>query len=588
MFKGFHRWLRFQLFRVGRLGKLKITAVLVLLAATLVFHLVIALCLANDEAGDSKVYVQIAANVIDHGIYSRDAAAPFTPTFIRTPGYPLFLAGIFKLGGIGNETAVRIVQAFLFWLACIFTGMIAAEWVAPGQKTKAFVATFILAGFCPFIAIYTATILSEVPTMFLLAVTILAATYAFKSRKRPHSLVWWGIAGVAAGLNALVRPDAGLFAFGIGLTLVFSIFFRRTKCRSPRVSKGASGPLAGGIESDVPPSLTVGLLHHWPNLTDRFVKGIVFSIAFILPLVPWTIRNEAVFGVFQPLSPAHAEMPGEFVPQGYYRWVRTWIDDEAYIDPALWRLEIQPLRIEDVPEYAFSSADEKRRVAELFDAYNSSDPDHPPATKNASNVVADDNNTNQASPGGDDDDEDDSAATDDNGDDQENDSDVDQQQADSSTPEEWNLKITPEVDAQFAALARERIARDPWCYYICLPAKRSVSMWFDTHSDWYPFNGELFPLEDLDHKNDQQIWLPMFAGLNLIYTFLSFAGLWALYKMQNTRSMVWLFLVLAIGLPRIVFFGTIENPEPRYLIELFIPAAILGGIFLAVVRSKRL
>ena len=554
MFKGFHRRFRFQLFRVGRLGKLKIIAVLLLLAAALAFHLVIALCLANDEAGDSKVYMQIAANVIDHGVYSRDATAPFTPTFIRTPVYPLFLAGVFEIGGIGNETAVRIVQAFLFWLACIFTGMIAEAWVDPERKGKAFFVSFILAAFCPFIAIYAATILSEIPTTFLFAATVLAATHAFKSRKRTRSLVWWGVAGFAAGLNALVRPDAGLFPFGIGLALVFSVLTGRGAFRA--------------------------------RFSDRVLKGVVFSLAFVLPLVPWTIRNEAVFGVFQPLSPAHAEMPGEFVPQGYYRWVRTWIDDEAYIDPVLWRLEVQPLHIEDVPEYAFSSAGEKRRVAELFDAYNGTDPDRPPATKNASNVAVDDSSTNQITPGSGDDDEGDAAATDDEaGDDQDDSGD---EPSDLSTPEEWNLKITPEVDAQFAALAQERIARDPWCYYICLPAKRSASIWFDTHSDWYPFNGELFPLEDLDHKNNQQVWLPLFAGLNLVYTFFSLAGLWALYKMRNTRSMLWLFLVLAIGLPRIIFFGTIENPEPRYFVELFIPVAILGGLFLTGLRRRRL
>src|SRR5262249_47644319 len=160
---------------------------------------------------------------------------------------------------------------------------------------------------------------------------------------------WWAVAGILAGLNVLVRPDAGLFAFGVGLTIVFTLFF--------------------GYEA------------FWERFKDRFLKGIVFSVAFILPLVPWTIRNEAVFGLFQPLSPQHAEMPGEFVPLGYYKWVRTWIDDEAYIDAALWRLEIQPLRIQDVPEFAFASPDEKREVAELFDEYNSTDPERQPTSK---------------------------------------------------------------------------------------------------------------------------------------------------------------------------------------------------------------
>src|SRR5262249_26234714 len=153
--------------------KLKLVLSLLILAAALAFHLTIALALANDQAGDSKVYMQIAVNLVEHGVFSREVNEPYLPTLIRTPGYPLFLAGIFGIAGVGNEAAVRIVQSLLFWLTCIMAGMIAAEWVDPGRKLKAFFISFILAAFCPFIVIYTATILSEVPTMFLLAATIL-------------------------------------------------------------------------------------------------------------------------------------------------------------------------------------------------------------------------------------------------------------------------------------------------------------------------------------------------------------------------------------------------------------------------------
>jgi 4-amino-4-deoxy-L-arabinose transferase-like glycosyltransferase len=549
-FKGFRRRLRFRLFRFGRLGKLKFTAFILLFAAALAFHLTIAVTLVNDEPGDSKIYLQLAANIVERGVYSEEPNVPFTPTFIRTPGYPLFLAGISEIGGVGNETAIRVAQAVLFWLTCIIVAMIASQWVDVRKKTTAVIAAFILAAFCPFTVILSATILSEIPTMFLLAASILSAAYALRTRKTTRSFIWWGITGVAAGTNVLFRPDAGLFALGIGLTLVFSVF--------------------------------IGTKAFTSRLADRSLQGIVFSLAFILPLIPWTIRNEAVFGVFQPLSPAHAEMPGEFVPHGYYKWLRTWIDDSAYIDPLIWRLEIKPLRIEDVPVYAFSSAEEKREVAELFDEYNSSDPEHPAVPPRNSNALkADDQNNDQASS---DDEDDENNGDSGDGDNQDQADSGDQQEPASSPDEEWDLKITPDIDAKFAAIANDRIKRDPWCYYLCLPAKRAASMWFDTHSDWYPFNGELFPLEDLDHDTSQHIWLPLFAGLNLIYTFLAFAGLWALRRM---RAWLWLFLVLAISLPRIAFFGTIENPEPRYLVELFIPAAILGGVFLSVVIARR-
>jgi len=53
----------------------------------------------------------------------------------------------------------------------------------------------------------------------------------------------------------------------------------------------------------------------------------VMVVGLALPLAPWTIRNWRVFHIFQPLSPAHGEMPGEFVPRGYTLWLRTWLDE---------------------------------------------------------------------------------------------------------------------------------------------------------------------------------------------------------------------------------------------------------------------
>ena len=40
-------------------------------------------------------------------------------------------------------------------------------------------------------------------------------------------------------------------------------------------------------------------------------------------------------------------------------------------------------------------------------------------------------------------------------------------------------------------------------------------------------------------------------------------------------------LAFLMTIPRVAFFATIENPEPRYVIELFAFTAILGGIAIA-------
>ena len=129
--------------------------------------------------------------------------------------------------------------------------------------------------------------------------------------------------------------------------------------------------------------------------------------------------------------------------------------------------------------------------------------------------------------------------------------------------------MTPEIDAGFAQIASERIARHPFRYYFWLPAKRAHALWFNTHSDFYPFEGTLFPLDELDHDTHQQFWLPLFALLVAIYTLLGVAGIAVLWMSQNFYARRWVLLAALIILGRLAFFSSLENPEPRYVVELF-------------------
>ncbi|MGH7782523.1 MAG: glycosyltransferase family 39 protein, partial [Candidatus Binatia bacterium] len=268
-FKSFTRRLQFRLFRLRRLGKLRLIVGFFVFAVAAAFHLSIATRLVNVQPDDSKLYIQLARNVIEQGVFSGESEAPYKPTLIRTPGYPFFLIAVYEINGPGNEIAVRVSQSLLFTLTCIFVAMIASQWMIDRRrKAKAAFIAFVLTAFCPFMVIYSATILAETLTMCFLAATILAATYALVARQKLRSFLWWATAGGLAGYNVLIRPDAGLFAFGIGLTLVVSVFFGRGVFRG--------------------------------RLVDRFLKGIVFTVVFALPLIPWTIRNERLFGVFQP------------------------------------------------------------------------------------------------------------------------------------------------------------------------------------------------------------------------------------------------------------------------------------------------
>jgi 4-amino-4-deoxy-L-arabinose transferase-like glycosyltransferase len=468
-------------------------------------------------------------------------------------------------------------------------GLLAFYW-EPDEKRKhkAALAALALAAVCPFTTIYAATILTEVPTMFLAVAITLAATLGFRNslttedtegpwrnhRIFKHSLFWWCIAGLLAGLAVLLRPDSGLFAAAIGFTL-----------------------------------LLTGVGPSKKHLSRVFAAGAAFSLPFVLALAPWTIRNARIFHRFQPLAPAHGEMPGEFVAHGYNLWLRTWLDHERYIGPFLWALDESPITLDLVPASAFDSQEEEDRVAALLDQYNHppssqiaaanpSQPSPPPtpqasptqtpiakrftgkigptplsqSEQNSNANQSINTNANRSAEGSGDED------SGDQGDENRND---ESDEADNSDAEEHGpVEMTPDIDAGFAQLARERIARHPIRFYLWLPIKRAGTMWLDTHSQYWPWEGDLLPLEDLDREEHQQIWLPLFAGLTAIYTLLGLAGAWLLWRGRKFEARRWLLLVSLVILFRLVFFSTIENPEPRYLVEFFPFLSALGGIAL--------
>jgi hypothetical protein len=613
---------------------------ILIVAAT--FRIVVAHRWPNDGPDDGRMYAQIARNVLEQHVYSHETEAPYDPSFIRLPGYPLFLASIYTVFGHTNNGAVRVVQALIDTATCALVALLAFYW-QPDEKRKraTAIAALALAAVCPFTAIYAATILTEVPTTFLVLAMCLAATFALRERattedteeakdntssKKPH--LWWLVAGLLGGLAVLFRPDSGLFAAAIGLTLVITGLrpIWSAVASAARHRFGSSAEVSQSAH-DPKRRRRFALPAHSKYLSRVFIAGTLFSLAFVVVLVPWTIRNARVFHLFQPLAPSHGEMPGEFVPRGYNQWLRTWLDDESYVSPFLWSLDSEPIDIDDVPPSSFDSADEKTRVAELLDEYN-----HPPGAANPAQsqtsatpapqssptqtptpgaagsngqsiskptltsappqntnpeknakANANSNANSDAEDAGDEGDQNDNSS--DQGDESDNGADEsDQAQTENHGP----VEMTPEIDAGFAQIARERIARHPFRYYVWLPLKRAHTMWFDTHSQYWPFDGTLLPLEDLDYEHHQHIWLPLFAGLTGIYTLLGLAGAWLLWDSRKFAARRWLLLVSLAIVLRLVLFSSMENPEPRYLVEFFPFLAILGGIAIArVPRPSR-
>lgn len=164
-----------------------IYAFLILIALS--FRLFIALRLPNDEPDDGRVYSQIARNILEQHVYSIENQAPYTPTLIRLPGYPLFVAAIYSVFGHGNNTAVRVAQAVIDTGTCLLIALVAFVWtINIGRKHRAALIALGLAAVCPFTAIYVATILTEVSTNFLAVAMVLTATFAFKATTRKSTL----------------------------------------------------------------------------------------------------------------------------------------------------------------------------------------------------------------------------------------------------------------------------------------------------------------------------------------------------------------------------------------------------------------
>lgn len=485
---------------------------LLLTLAALGFRLFLVLRFPNDDDDDGRFYSQLARNLLDHRGYSGEEEEPYVPTYVRVPGYPLFLAGVYAIFGVDNNRAVRVIQAVLATASCWLIALLGylwspAEWQRERQR-RAMLIALALAAACPFTAIYATTILTETWAILLTAAFALAATLALKNESGGKSVAWWLAAGMLGGAATMFRPDCALFVGGAGVMLIVVGVVRASR----RQRRRKNGKI----------------------LVMTLVNCASLSVVFATTLAPWTIRNARVFGVFQPVAPRLATDPGKSGPVGYIAWLSTWVDDERYVGIIEDSLDLYPIRIETIPGYAFDSEQERERVSALLDRYNnperlSVEPD------------AEEDSDNELGPAG---------------------------------------KMTPEIDAQFGEIARERMARHPWRYRVVLPIKRAASMWFDTHSQYYPFQGELFPLHDLDTDAGQQYWLTAFATLTWLYTLLGLAGVWLMTRAHSSRRWALLFALLIV--PRLAFLSFQEHPEARYTVEFF--ALVAAAAAIALVR----
>jgi 4-amino-4-deoxy-L-arabinose transferase-like glycosyltransferase len=137
--------------------------------------------------------------------------------------------------------------------------------------------------------------------------------------------------------------------------------------------------------------------------------------------------------------------------------------------------------------------------------------------------------------------------------------------------------IGPELDAKFEALARERVARYRFRYYVQLPLMRIADMWFRPRTETLPLDSRWWQDYTDDFWNSAKA-----AGLGLVNFLYVALAILACFLRPRPR---YLFVIAAFLIIRTAFLGSLENPEPRYTLECYPLVIALAGTTLSRLRS---
>jgi Dolichyl-phosphate-mannose-protein mannosyltransferase len=311
---------------------------------------------------DSHIYADLATNWLQHGIFGltpggQQGAQPhqITPTDARLPGYPAFLAVVFWLFGAANFKAVMLSQALFDLATCAIVADLARRLTSPVAARLAFALTAL----CPFLANYSAAVLTETMEIFFTALALDFAAAAldrmFVSRAEvvpagglfdSTFLKLCAATGAAIGACILLRPDGGILLAAVALYLVVLAAKRLMS-----MSKDSGGR---------------------KSLFRVAAALAIVTIFALAPLVPWTMRNFRTLHHFQPLAPRYANDSDELVTRGFNRWVKTWMADYASVEEIYWNVPGDKIDPQKLPARAIENEAERRTTLTLVEDYNES------------------------------------------------------------------------------------------------------------------------------------------------------------------------------------------------------------------------
>lgn len=199
-------------------------------------------------ANDSMAYHRYAQTIAESSSWLTSADFEGSE---RAPGYPLFIAAVYFLFGENNVTAVYIFQALLNVLTCLYIYKLSSRVF---DKRAAFL-SFVWSGLYVFYFYYMGFLLRET-LIFFLIIVFFYYLYLTMTDEEKRSKNFWLF---SASYIFLVHTDAR-YLFYLPFLLILFIRYR---------------PFFRGIK-----------------------EYLLFLAAFVLMLVPWTVRNIAAYDGF--------------------------------------------------------------------------------------------------------------------------------------------------------------------------------------------------------------------------------------------------------------------------------------------------
>jgi len=194
---------------------------------------------------DAKGYHVLARALMKH---HRFAYSPTEdPNTLRTPLYPMFIAGIYTFFGY-KPWVVLLFQIVIGALSCLL--LIFALRRLFNQQV-ALIAAFFYAIDPPLI-VYTVALISDVLFVVLLVTAFYWFSRGFTSEAQRKNIVYYGISGFFFGLSALIRPISQY------IPVVFIFFF---------------------------------IVWYRRRLKEALKYSAAVLIMFLLAIAPWLIRN---------------------------------------------------------------------------------------------------------------------------------------------------------------------------------------------------------------------------------------------------------------------------------------------------------